>query len=324
MKKLLFIFNPKSGKAAIRYPLLDILELFNNEGYEVTVFTTQHSNHATELVMEYANRYDLLVCSGGDGTLNEVINGIMHIEHPPVVGYIPSGSTNDFGRSLGLSKNMLQSAEIAINGYPFACDLGLFNKRFFSYVAAFGAFTEVTYMTPQNVKNMLGHQAYIWEAVKNLSNIKPISMCIEYSVEENGETRFIKIEDEFLYGMISNSERVAGIKGLSGQNVDMQDGLFEGLFVANPKNPLELPQTITSIFMKLPDKYVYSFKTSEIKIQSFEPVGWTLDGEFGGDVTDVTIRNCKQAFSIQIPTEKELELIRQSELELLEQIQTMK
>lgn len=319
MKKLLFVFNPKSGKAMIRFHLLDILALFNQEGYEVTVCTTQYAGHAKEIVMERAKNYDLLVCSGGDGTLNEVVNGVMYAEASPIVGYIPSGSTNDFGTSLGLSKNMLQSAEIAINGSPFACDLGLFNDRYFSYVAAFGAFTAVTYMTPQNIKNIWGHQAYIWEAVKALSDIKPIPMTIEYEVQEGNEQRHVKIEDEFLYGMISNSEQVAGIKGLSGQNVNMQDGLFEGLFVANPKNPLELPSTITAILMKMPDKYVYSFRAANIQITTPEPIGWTLDGEFGGNVTDVTIKNCKQAFLIQVPTEKEREMMRQSELLLEEE-----
>ncbi|MGN0299492.1 MAG: diacylglycerol/lipid kinase family protein [Lachnospiraceae bacterium] len=307
MKKLLFVFNPKSGKAMIRLYLMDIIDIFNREGYAVTVCTTQYSGHATEIVRAMAKEYDLLVCSGGDGTLNEVINGIMGIENAPIVGYIPSGSTNDFGNSLGLSKNMLHSAEIAIKGCPFACDLGLFNERYFSYVAAFGAFTAVTYMTPQFTKNVLGHQAYIWEAVKTLNSIKPIPMKVEYVVEEDDEERHVTIEDEFLYGMVSNSEQVAGIKGLAGRNVNMQDGLFEGLFVAKPKNALELPTTITAIFMKMPDKYIYSFKSAQIHITTSEAIGWTLDGEFGGEVTEVDIQNCKQALRIQVPTEKELE-----------------
>lgn len=313
MKRLLFVLNPRSGKAMIRYQLMEILELFNKEGYEVTVYTTQYPGHAREIVMQHACNYDLLVCSGGDGTLNEVINGVMYGEGAPIVGYIPAGSTNDFGTSLGLSKNMAQSAEIAVNGCPFACDLGLFNKRYFSYVAAFGAFTAVTYMTPQTTKNMLGHQAYVLEAVKNLSSIKPIPMTVTYTVAQEGQIREITIQDEFLFGMFSNSERVAGIRGLSGKNVDMQDGLFEGLLVANPKNPLELPVTITAIFTKMPDKYIYSFKTASLKIACPEPVGWTLDGEFGGEVREAEIKNCKQALLIQTPTEKEAEMIRQSE-----------
>ena len=202
MKKMLFIVNPRSGKGQIKNNLLEILDIFNKAGYEPTMHITQSVLDAKETVKAKAADYDVVVCSGGDGTLNETVSGLMEegIEIP--LGYIPAGSTNDFASSLRIPRNMKKAAQLITEGRLFQCDVGTFNERYFNYVAAFGAFTEVSYATPQQMKNVLGHQAYILEAMKKLMSIKPATMILEH---DGG-----RIEGEFLYGMISNSTSVGG------------------------------------------------------------------------------------------------------------------
>ncbi len=293
MKKLLFVFNPYAGKAQIKNHLVDIIDTFNKADYEVTAFATQYSKHAFELVKEKAKNYGLVVCSGGDGTLNEVVSALMSLKNRPLLGYIPAGSTNDFASSLGLPKNMNNAAKAIVNGEKFLVDIGVFNNSFFTYVAAFGAFTEVTYMTPQQTKNILGHQAYILEGAKRLSSIKPIHMVVTY----DGTV----IEDDFLFGMITNATSVGGFKGFPGKNVGLNDGIFEVTLVRNPKSPLELPAIITSLVLRDPNPdYIYVFKTANINFKAQVSVDWVLDGEFGGSVTDVNISNCHQAIEIMV------------------------
>ncbi|MFQ9511574.1 MAG: diacylglycerol/lipid kinase family protein [Lachnospiraceae bacterium] len=295
MKKLLFVFNPHSGKARIKNHLLDIIDIFNKAGFEVTTYTTQYPLHAKEIVESRGSEYDLIVCSGGDGTLNEVVSGIIHLDPKPCLGYIPAGSTNDFAASIGLPKSMKACAEIAVTGASTYCDIGQFNERYFTYVAAFGVFTAVTYMTSQQSKNLLGHQAYIIEGVKQLANIKPVRMKIE------GD--FGVVEDEFLFGMVSNSTSIGGFKGLPGKNVDLKDGVFETMFIRNPKTPIDLTTIVTSLIARNPDPdLIYTFKTSNITITSDQPVSWTLDGEYGGEQTVCHINNCHEI--IQIKTKK--------------------
>ena len=234
----------------------------------------------------------MLVCSGGDGTLNEVVTGVMKLNHKPVIGYIPSGSTNDFGKSIGLCKDMVMSANVAVNGQITSVDIGQFNDdKNFVYIAAFGIFTEVSYQTSQNMKNVLGHQAYIIEGIKSLPSVKAYKMKVEY---ENGV-----FEDEFIYGMISNSESAGGFKGISGKGVVLDDGLYEGTFIRKPKSPLELTSIINCLLAgNNKCDGIYSFKTSKVKITSAEPVSWTIDGEFGGEHTEVNIINHKNAINI--------------------------
>ncbi len=302
MKKLLFIFNPYSGKALIKNQLFVIIDTMVKAGYEVTVHPTQKAGDAREKVMKDADGYDLVVCSGGDGTLDEVVAGIMSCEKKMPLGYIPAGSTNDFGTSLGISKDMEKAARTAVSGTGFRCDVGSFNEEFFVYVAAFGLFTAVSYTTSQEWKNILGHAAYIIGGFKCLHDIPSYLLQVEYDNR--------RIIDEFIFGMITNSTSVGGFKGMTGRDVLLDDGVFEVTLIKKPKNPIELNEIIVSLVNHVDNTdLVYSFKTSELHLSSGHEIPWTLDGEFGGKHTEVIIKNRKQAVEImtdetQKPTSK--------------------
>lgn len=291
MKKLLFVFNPLSGKAQIKNHLFDVVDTMVKAGYEVTVYPTQRAGDAKEKVLREAENYDLVVCSGGDGTLDETVTGIMNCERKVPLGYIPAGSTNDFATSLGIPKDMAESAAIAVSGVPFSCDIGNFNGDNFVYVAAFGLFTAVSYKTSQEWKNLLGHAAYILEGIKSLHEIPSFLMQVEFNN--------CCIQDEFIYGMITNSTSVGGFKGMTGSDVKLDDGVFEVTLIKKPKNPIELNEIIASLANLVDDtNMIYSFKTRNVKFTATKPVAWTLDGEYGGDHVEVDIRNQMQAIDI--------------------------
>lgn len=290
-KKLLFIFNPRSGKGKIKESLAEILDIMVKAGYEVTVHTTQSQGDAICKARDEAYRYDRIVCSGGDGTLDEIVTGVMSSGVKVPVGYIPAGSTNDFGNSLGIDKNMLHAATIATNGTPFPCDIGKFNDNYFVYVAAFGLFTEVSYQTSQDMKNLLGHAAYILEGAKQIWDIPSYHMQVEY----DGNVLF----DEFIYGMITNSKSVGGFKGIIPGDIDLNDGVFEVTLVKSPKNPIELNDILAFLTgINKETNMVYSFQTAHIKLTTTENVPWTLDGEYGGEHTVVSVSDCRQALEI--------------------------
>ena len=298
-KKLLFVFNPKSGKGQIKNRLLDILDTFVKSGYEVVAHPTQAKDDARLMIEKHARNYDLVVCSGGDGTLDEAVSGMMESPVKVPIGYIPAGSTNDFAASLKIPKNMLRSADIAVNGKRFPCGVGGFNEDYFSYVAAFGLFTDVSYQTSQNLKNVLGHGAYIIEGAKRLVDIP--SYILE--VEVNGEV----IRDEFIYGMITNSTSVGGIKNMTGQDVMLDDGLFEVNLIKFPQNPLQLNEILTNLMMPkaIDTQYIYSFKTDHMILRcENQAIPWTLDGEFGGNHRDVEITNHKQAVQFMVKAKR--------------------
>lgn len=298
MKKILFIFNPRSGKAQIRNKLMDILDIFAKAGYELSVHVTQRTGDAMEAAAAYGDRVDLVVCSGGDGTLNETISGLMKLDHIPDLGYIPAGSTNDFASSLKISKSMVKAAEAAVFGEPYPIDIGCFcGDRHFVYIAAFGAFTEVSYLTPQDKKNVLGHQAYMLEGMKSLASIKSYEMRIECDE--------LTLEGEFIFGMITNTMSVGGFKGLVTQDVALDDGEFEVLLIRTPKTPLDLTNIINYMFLKEePNEYVHKFRTRSLRILSEEPIDWVLDGEFGGTKREVNIINLKKRIRIMRKTPK--------------------
>lgn len=296
-KKLLFIFNSHSGKGKIKNNLVEIIDIFVKAGYETTVYTTQSQGDAVNKAYEEAANYDRIVCSGGDGTLDEVVTGVMKSGIKVPVGYIPAGSTNDFGNSLGIDKDMIHAADIAANGYRFPCDIGKFNEDYFVYVAAFGIFTEVSYATDQGLKNMLGHTAYILEGAKQLWDIPSYRMQVEY----DGNVLY----DEFIYGMITNSMSVGGFKGIIPGNISLNDGKFEVTLIRMPKNPIELNDILAFLTgMSKDSTMVYSFQTDHIKLTSNEVVPWTLDGEFGGEHQVVRLNDCQQALDIIVENEE--------------------
>ncbi|MDR7810935.1 diacylglycerol/lipid kinase family protein [Lacrimispora sp.] len=308
MKKILFIFNPRSGKAQIRNKLMDILDIFAKAGYELLVHVTQRTGDAMEAAAAYGESVDLVVCSGGDGTLNETISGLMKFDNIPNLGYIPAGSTNDFASSLKISKSMVKAAEAAVFGEPFPIDIGCFcGDRHFVYIAAFGAFTEVSYLTPQDKKNVLGHQAYMLEGMKSLASIQSYEMRIECGEcpEGVGKKEEMILEGEFIFGMITNTMSVGGFKGLVTQDVALDDGEFEVLLIRTPKTPLDLTNIINYMFLKEePNEYVHKFRTRSLKILSKEPIDWVLDGEFGGTRREVNIINLKKRIRIMRKTPK--------------------
>ncbi len=289
--KLLFVFNPRSGKGLIREHLVDIVDAMVKAGYEVTIYTTQSQGDAIRKVKEEAKYYDRVVCSGGDGTLDEVVTGMQQSEVNVPIGYIPAGSTNDFANSLGIPKDMVEAAKVAVGENPFPCDVGYFNGDTFVYVAAFGLFTEVSYKTPQQLKNVLGHAAYILEGAKQLHDIPSFTM----QVEHDGQV----FQDKFIYGMVTNSVSVGGFKGMTGDDVKLDDGVFEVTLIKSPKNPIELNRILASLTNLIDDtELIYSFKTDHLHIISKEKIAWTLDGEFGGEHEDLTIKNLNKQITI--------------------------
>ena len=294
---MLFVFNPKAGKGKIKTHLLDIVDIFSSHDYEIIIRSTQAPRDAYEKAKEYANSVDMIVCSGGDGTLDEVVTGIMEAESSVPIGYIPAGSTNDFANSLFMPKNMTKVAEMIMEEELYHCDIGRFNQKTFAYVAAFGLFTDVSYETDQDLKNVLGHVAYVLEGVKRLFHIKSYHMKV--TSDE------VQAEDDFIVGMITNSRSVGGFKNLTGKNVDMNDGLFEVTLIAHPKNPLQLQEIITALVMAEDNTdLIYSFKTKKLTIESDEEVPWTLDGEFGGDHSYVDIENRHKALNLYLKSTK--------------------
>ncbi len=298
MKKALFIFNMRSGKGMIKSKVADVLDILVKAGYEVTAHPTQESGDAVGLVEERAAEFQLVVCSGGDGTLDQVVTGMIRGGHRVPIGYIPTGSTNDFGATLKIPKNIQSAADIAANGDDFACDIGSFNDDSFIYIAAFGLFTDISYATSQNMKNAFGHAAYLFELGKQFGKTIP---GYQMQVEINGEI----LSDRFSYGMITNSSSVAGIKDLTGKDVDLSDGLLEVTLVREPKNPLELNEILTRLANLIPEsKSVYAAKTDHLILRSEEPLAWTVDGEYGGTFKEVEICCKKQAVDIRVRKKK--------------------
>ncbi|MCH5186858.1 MAG: YegS/Rv2252/BmrU family lipid kinase [Oscillospiraceae bacterium] len=294
-KKLLFVYNPMAGKAQITGYLSKIIDTFTKAGYLVTARPTLGPGDGIEVIRELARSYDLVVCSGGDGTLSESVTGIMTLppEERPPIGYIPAGSTNDFASTLGIAKDMAEAAEMIVSGIPLRCDIGAFNDKFFTYVAAFGAFTSVSYGTPQQVKNLLGHTAYLLEGIRQVGSIKPYHLKIEV-----GETT---IEDDFLFGMVSNTVQVGGMKIPSDVAFSINDGLFEVLMVRAPKSVADIQGMIAeALRQEVASKSFLNFKAKKIRFISDSPMPWTLDGEFGGDCVDVTVENISKAIGIVV------------------------
>lgn len=301
-KKLLFIFNPRSGKALIKNKLMDIVDIFVKGGYSVQLHPTQKTHDAYEQTKVLAGEVDLVVCSGGDGTLNEVVTGLVDSKAETPLGYIPSGSTNDFAASLSIPKDMIRAAKAIVEGQLFACDVGAFNDDTFAYIAAFGLFTDVSYQTDQGLKNVLGHMAYVLEGMKRIFEIESYHMAIEASDKV--------FEGEFMFGMVTNSRSVGGFKKLTGKNVQLDDGLFEVTFIRKPKNPLELNEILASLLAAEDNtELIESFKADAVEIVSDQQIPWTLDGEFGGEHSNVNIVNRKHALHIMLnPKQKKAAL----------------
>jgi YegS/Rv2252/BmrU family lipid kinase len=301
MKRLLFVFNPHAGKGMIKANLCDIVNIFTKGGYEVTVYPTQAPQDGMKKIISDGDRFNVVVVSGGDGTLSEGVNAIMRMRTKVPLGYIPAGSTNDFASSMDIPKNMLKAAKAIVDGVTYDYDIGEFNEKYFVYVAAFGAFTDVSYETSQTFKNRFGHMAYIAEGIKRLHTYSGINVAVEH---DGGS-----IEGSFILGMISNSTSIGGMKRLIPSGVCFDDGLFEVTLVKTPQGPLALQSLLREAALnKLSEKNFVTLRTSHLKIRTASNVAWTLDGEAGGKHNKVEIFNRKQAISFIVrPDEKTAE-----------------
>lgn len=293
-KKALFIFNPHAGKGQIKTRLLDVVDKLTKDGYDVTVHPTQSRGDAVTVVSESAAEYDLCVCSGGDGTLDEVVTGMMRNDVRIPIGYLPTGSTNDFANSLRIPKKAPAAIETAVHGRPFLCDIGRFNDDVFVYIAAFGLFTDVSYETKQEMKNILGHMAYILEGITRLSSIK------SYHVTVTADGK--RFEGDYLYGMVTNSHSVGGFQNITGKNVELDDGLFEVTLIKRPRNVMELNQIVAALIGgRFDTQLMNSFKAADIIFETKGAVPWTLDGEFGGEHRRVKVHNEHHALRFLVP-----------------------
>lgn len=290
-KNVLIIYNPKAGKNGASHMLPHVVENLRSKGYRCVAWPTLPEFGAEEILADEQGTFEYVVCCGGDGTLNHTINGLMALEEKPRLIYLPTGSTNDFALSLGLSKDIETACGKAGNTRPFYYDIGKFNSSYFNYVAAFGAFTQVSYTTPQELKNQLGHAAYIIEGMRRL----PIGQY---------HTRTIISEDrvlhgDFIYGSVSNSTSIGGMSVPVKNEVSMNDGLFEVFLIKAPKNAADLQGIITSILTQnFDNRYISYFKTRNVHFEFESPTPWTLDGEFGGDITKADIAVINKAIGI--------------------------
>ena len=290
-KKALIIMNPCSGTKRANKYLTDIVETFTVNDYICTVLTTTKRGDGTLYAEKYAGKADLITCIGGDGTFNEVVSGLLHSGRKVPIGYIPAGSTNDFANSLHLSKNIVKAARDIVQGNPVAFDIGSFNGRGFSYVASFGAFTKASYATPQNVKNALGHLAYILEGIKDLPSIRPRHVRFDCDNET--------FEGDYIFGAISNSTSVGGILTLDPDAVDMNDGLFELLLIRNPKNAIELSDCIRALGDQTYDSPLLTFhSTAHLTVIADPDMDWTLDGEKEEGHARVEVQNLHNAIRL--------------------------
>lgn len=292
MKKMLFVMNPYSGqKRANRY-LVEILEMFNQADYDVVVHMTSGSGDAMAAVQRLAEGMDLIVCCGGDGTFNETVAGLIQCGVDVPIGYIPAGSTNDFAASLKLPTDVLEAVRNILEGKPTAFDAGNFGGRYFSYVASFGAFTKVSYATPQYIKNALGHTAYVLEGIQEISQIRKEHIRMEI----DGEV----VEDDFLFGAICNSTSVGGILTLDPEQVDMCDGKLEILLVRAPENLLEITECIQAVQSQhYNDCAMITFRSArEILVTADPEMPWTLDGEREDGHEHVTVLNHHMAYRL--------------------------
>lgn len=292
MKKVLVVLNPRAGTMKSKNGLFTIVDGLCSKDYTVTVQTTQRQGHATELVERASESgFDLIVCCGGDGTLNEVINGMMRCNSKVVLGYIPTGSTNDFANSMGIPTNINKAVENILTKEPVDLDIGQFNDRYFSYIASFGAFTMSSYSAPQSMKNSLGHFAYLLQGIKDLGSLRQYRMKLK---SDNADE-----ENDYIFGAVSNSTSVGGLVKLNSDIVDMRDGLFEMVMIKYPKNFSELNKIINGIFSSDYSADVFTFdRSARIEFDMEDVLPWTLDGEYEAGQNHIDIINRHAAIKI--------------------------
>lgn len=290
-RKLLMIVNPRAGKNKSRGPLFDAAAALSQAGYFLSIHMTSAPGDAAETAAREGGRYDLVVAVGGDGTLNEVASGLVRLKRPPLLGYLPQGSTNDFAASLRISGDPAEAAAAIARNVPRLLDVGFWNGRAFLYVASFGAFTRTSYAAPQNAKNALGHFAYILEGMKDLSTLRPYRIRLA----AGGET----LDGEYLFGAVCNSTSIGGLMKLDPERVVLDDGLFELLLIPNPKTAAELQSLVHALLNQQYDSQGLVFRhVSSVRLETEEDLPWSLDGEYAPSVPVVDIENRRQALTM--------------------------
>lgn len=283
MKKLLFIVNPRAGKTKSTAPLFDAVAAFSRASYLVRVFVTEAGGQARDIAAKWGGQYDLVVCAGGDGTLNETISGLMQLEQRPPLGYLPNGSTNDFAASLHLHTTVATAARAVAGGIPYSLDIGRHNDRYFAYVASFGAFTRSSYSASQAAKNALGHFAYILEGLGDLDSLRPYRCAIDADGEH--------FEGDFIFGAVCNSTSLGGLVKLDPKHVSMDDGTFELLLLRMPKTALDLQNLITAMTRMQYDYPGVIFRhVKNVVLTTNENISWSLDGEYAASAPRVEIQ----------------------------------
>ena len=294
MNQLLFIYNPTSGTGQVKGALAPVLDVFTKAGWLTTSYPTQCKGDAVRVVRELGPRFDRVICAGGDGTLSEAVAGLTGLSDPPPLGYIPFGSTNDCATTLRLPRKPREAALVAAGtGLPLPMDIGRLNDTTFIYVAAFGAFTKVAYDTPQELKNTFGHLAYIFAGIASLPTIAPYHMRVEF----DGQS----LEDDFFFGMVSNSQSIGGLKPPKAERVVLDDGLFEVTLVKKPLKLADLTDGLQALVSLSPAERSGALVQLQARQLTFiceQPVPWTVDGEFGGSQTVNRVENCQKALNI--------------------------
>lgn len=294
MENLFLVVNPKSGLGKIKTELYKVVEVLSRAGYRVTVHITTKKGDATETVAALSGEYSVIVVCGGDGTLNEVITGVMQNENTYKIGYIPSGTLNEWSQGLNISRSIGKAAKDIVNGREVELDIGKFGNSYFSYTASFGAFTKASYSAPQNVKNVIGQVAYLFEGIKELGAIKPIHLKLTSDDEV--------YEGDYLFGAVSNSMSVGGIIKFDKAGVALNDGVFEVILIENPDNIADLNEILDAIITKkFNRKCIKQFKTRHLVVESKGKIDWTLDGEHGISEKEIEIENIQKAVKFIIP-----------------------
>ena len=294
-KKLIFIVNPKAGKNTLKNKIVEVVDEFSRGGYEVEVYTTKSAEDAENHIAEMGERYDRIVISGGDGSMDNAVSGIMRLKQRtdkvPPLGYIPCGSTNDYARSLCISLDPQIAARQIVKGIPCPVDIGRLGDRHFIYVAAFGIFTEVSYATPRKMKEALGHAAYVIEGIKSLKSIQT------YRVKASFDGR--TIEGEFLYGQVTNSRSVGGFRAVGLRDMSFHDGEFECVFIRKPRNPIEVARLLQTVaFNDMKDEFIIYERAKEVIVEGEEIIPWTVDGEYAGDYQTARVENLHSAVEL--------------------------
>lgn len=297
-KKVLLLMNSAAGVGAARSKAYDIIKGLAVRNCQVTAYPIlpEEGLESEQLIGELADDYDMIMCCGGDGTLNHVIRGMMKNSCTLPLAYLPSGSTNDFAKSIGVPADTDENCRVAAGTHTFAYDIGRFNTSYFNYVAAFGAFTRVSYATNQAAKNVLGYGAYILEGIHSL----PESMTSRYHlrIEHDGGTE----EGDYLFGSVSNATSMGGISSPAIKKASLDDGLFEVMLVSAPENIVEVGEIISNLASgSIDNQHIRMFHASRLHIEATEKVSWTLDGEYGGDLRKVDIKVCPRAIKIMVP-----------------------